>query len=300
MSDENDEPTTDSDGKAPRLKYEVPADPILITGATSGIGRALAHIVAERHAPLIVHGRDRQRGEALVEELRQIAGDSTVELVIADLASQAEIASMAKELSQKHVSLHALVNNAGVRAKERSVSKDGLEMNLAVNHVAPFLLVRELADSLAAGNGGRVINLNSMMHRRAALDWEDLNSEKNFSPTLTYANSKLLSLMTTYAWARRLLDRKVTVNAYDPGLVRTHSFEGLMKIFAPLIAKAPKTAASTAAFLAMSPKLDGASGGYYVATGSVKASSEESGDETLQEKAFTSTEALLKSPVPAK
>src|SRR4051812_19698921 len=114
MSEEAGETPSEDEDQASRLKYEVPADPILITGATSGIGRALAHMVASRHAPLIVHGRDRARTEALVEELKPLSDGALVELVIADLAEQKEVRAMAAQVADNHSSLHALVNNAGV------------------------------------------------------------------------------------------------------------------------------------------------------------------------------------------
>jgi NAD(P)-dependent dehydrogenase (short-subunit alcohol dehydrogenase family) len=273
----------------------VPSTPVLVTGATSGIGRALALSLARKHVPLIVHGRNPELLNGLVAELKQLSGDTLLESVSADLASQAEIKDLASKIKSRHKSLHAVVNNAGVIMGARVLSDEGVEITLAVNHVAPFLITELLQDELADGDGGRVVNVNSFLHKRGSVDLENLNAQNFFRPVLTYSSAKLLSLMTTLAWSRRLRKRNITVNAYNPGMVRTKMIGGTaVRIISPLFAKSPKTAASTAAFLAISPKVAGLTGGYYAATGGQKKPSDASQDEAVQESVFVATEKLIR------
>jgi NAD(P)-dependent dehydrogenase (short-subunit alcohol dehydrogenase family) len=272
-------------------------DPILVTGATSGLGRALAVRLATKHVPLIIHGRNPELINGLVAELKELSGETLLESVVADLASQAEITDMVKKVQAGHKSLYAVVNNAGVVMGERLVSDDGVEITLAVNHVAPFLITQLLQDELAANEGGRVVNVNSFLHKRGSVELQDLNAEKFFRPISTYSSAKLLSLMTTMVWARKLSERNITVNAYNPGVVRTKMIGGgFVRALSPLFAKSPKTAASTAAFLATSPKVEGFTGGYYAATGARKKPSDASLDEEMQETVFAATEKLLSRP----
>jgi retinol dehydrogenase-12 len=289
---ETAEPASEKGSEPP-----VPSAPVLVTGATSGLGRAVALSLAGKQVPLIVHGRNPELVNGLVAELKQLSGDALLESVVADLASQAEIKDLATKIKSKHKSLHAVVNNAGVIMGERILSDEGVEITLAVNHVAPFLMTELFAAELAADGGGRVVNINSFMHKRGAVDLDNLNAQNFFRPMLTYSSSKLLSLMTTLAWARRLEEQNVTVNAYNPGMVRTKMLRSTpAAIIAPLIAKSPKTAASTAVFLTLSARVAGQTGGYYAATGSKKKPSDTSLNETVQESVFTATEELINQP----
>jgi retinol dehydrogenase 12 len=275
----------------------IPSDPVLITGATSGIGRALASSMARKHVPLIVHGRNPELLNGLVAELKELSGGALLESVVADLASQAAIAEMVQRVKSRHSSLHALVNNAGVIMGERLLGDDGVEITLAVNHVAPFLLTQLFTPELSAGGGGRIVNVNSFLHKRGSVDLGDLNAENFFRPLRTYSSAKLLSLMTTLAWSRRLAGRQITVNAYNPGTVRTKMLGGgLIRLVAPLFAKSPATAASTAAFLVISPKVAQVTGGYYAVTGSRKEPSSAALDQEMQEAVFAATERLISRP----
>jgi len=287
--------TAETKGKG--SEAPVPTAPVLVTGATSGIGRALATSLARKHVPLIVHGRNPELLNGLVAELKQLSGDALLESVAADLASQAEIRDLTGKIKGRHNSLYAVVNNAGVIMGERVLSDEGVEISLAVNHVAPFLITELLQDELAANDGGRVVNINSFLHKRGVVDLNNLNAQNFFRPVLTYSSAKLLSLMTTLAWSRRLQKRNVTVNAYNPGMVRTKMLGGTaIRIMSPLFAKSPRTAASTAEFLMLSARVAGQTGGYYAATGSKKKPSDKALDEAAQESVFTATEELINRP----
>ena len=275
----------------------IPADStgrVLVTGTTGGIGRAIAVQLAKKGVKLVLHCRDEKAGESMVAELRQTFDGADIELVTADLSSQAETTALAQGILDKHPSLAAVINNAGVYPGARALTDDGIELAMAVNHVAPFMLTQLLLPVLEADHGGRVVNVNSFMHKRASINFEDLQSEKDYSPTRAYARSKLADLMTTYMWSRKLSDTKVTINAYNPGIVRTKMLGGAAGPLAGLIAKSPKSAATTAVFLATSPRIRGVTGCYYAATGSTKASSKDSLNKDLQGEMWTATEALIK------
>ena len=231
----------------------------------------------------------------MIEELKPLADGSLLAFELADLASQDEVRKLAARLGEKHSALHGLGNNAGVVMGARIITGDETEVTLAVNHLAPFLLTELTADLLAADDGGRVVNINSFMHKRGEANLDNLNAELWFNPWKTYSNTKLFSLLSTFAWARRLSDRNITVNAYNPGVVRTKMLGGgVIKFLAPLFAKSANTAASTAEFLVVSPKVEGITGCYYAATGSQKQPAAITKDQQLQEKVFDATEALIK------
>lgn len=273
----------------------LPTDPVLITGTTSGIGRSIAENLAAKGVPLILHVRDRKRGEELVAELKLVNNGALLELEVADLASQREVKQLAKSVADRHPSLSAVVNNAGVIAGAYMLTEDAVELGMAVNHVAPFMLTQLLKPQLVAGGGGRVVNVNSFLHKRGKLELNNLRKNEGGDSLHRYSNTKLASLLATYAWARKLEAEGVTVNAYNPGIVRTNMLPGgIVKVVAPLIAKSPKTAATTAAFLAISPRVAGLTGGYFAATGVRKASSKISRDEDLQDKVFDATLELVK------
>ncbi|MFO0576524.1 MAG: SDR family NAD(P)-dependent oxidoreductase [Polyangia bacterium] len=174
---------------------------VLVTGATSGIGRVTAGLLCERGAVVLLHGRDAARVEATVAELQRAGGRA--EGLVADLASLAQAARLAKEVAERG-DLDVLVNNAGVGfghdRTHREVSSDGMELRLAVNYLAPFVLTHEL---LQRGLPRRaVVNLSSI--GQEALDFDDLLCERRYDGVSAYRRSKLALILWTLDLAAAL------------------------------------------------------------------------------------------------
>jgi retinol dehydrogenase 14 len=257
---------------------------ILITGATDGLGRALAQDLARRGATIVVHGRDRERAEAVREQLP----GSGHGVLIADLAELAQVRRMAQEAPLVDV----LVNNAGIGGTlpgdgARMESADGYELRLAVNHLAPFLLTSLLLDRLTQSPQGRVVTVSSNAQAMGRIDIDDLQGERNYSGARAYNQSKLANVLFTYELARRMRDTSVTANALHPGLVST-SFGAedpgrIQQLAVPLMRpfmQSQSRGASTSVYLASSPEVERVTGRFY-ARSKPKTSSKRSYDHAL-------------------
>ncbi|WP_051021117.1 SDR family NAD(P)-dependent oxidoreductase [Nocardia araoensis] len=191
---------------------------IVFAGATSGLGRQAALRLARDGHDLVLVGRDAERGARLA---RETGG----RFVRADLSVSTGVDHVAEQVAHRFDGVDVLVNNAGVMTPERRMTGEGIELNLAVHHLAPFSLTGRLLPLLRRG-GGRVINVNSEGHRQSMfragpvrIDFEDLQSERNFDPFATYSRTKLANLLFTYELRRRYPE--LTVAAVHPGFVRT-------------------------------------------------------------------------------
>src|SRR5688572_21828611 len=158
----------------------------LVTGANSGIGKETAQALARMQANLVIVCRDRERGRVALEEIKSKSGNSSVELMICDLASQAQIRKLAEEFKQKHNRLDVLVNNAGVILTRRRVTEDGIESTFAINHLAYFLLTNLLLDCLKQSAPARIVNVSSTVHKSATIDFNDLQAERSYSAMRAY------------------------------------------------------------------------------------------------------------------
>ncbi len=243
----------------------------MITGATSGIGRAAASALAERGAELVLVARDRGRGEQTVREIRERSGGAKVDLMLADLSSQAQIRRLAAEFLASGRPLHVLLNNAGVFLLRREETEDGIETTFAVNHLAYFLLTHLLLDRLRESAPARVVNVASDAHAQSGgpLDFEDLESRRSYSGMRVYGRSKLANILFTRELARRLEGSGVTVNALHPGFVgsnfaRNNGWIGplAMTLLRPF-ARSPEKGAETAVYLCASPEVEGRTGLYW-------------------------------------
>jgi NAD(P)-dependent dehydrogenase (short-subunit alcohol dehydrogenase family) len=181
---------------------------ILITGATDGLGRRLAELLAAEGATVLVHGRDPARGEA-------VAADVGGSFYQADLSSLAQVRQLADEVLQRHDRLDVLVNNAGIGGgrlvNQRELSADGYELRFAVNYLAPFLLTRLLAPIVSA----RIVNVSSA--GQAPIDFDDVMLERGYSGIQAYCQSKLALIMLTFDVADELRPSGVTATCLHPG-----------------------------------------------------------------------------------
>jgi NAD(P)-dependent dehydrogenase (short-subunit alcohol dehydrogenase family) len=266
----------------------------VITGANSGIGKATAVGLAKMGATIVMICRNAERGEAARKEIIEKTGNESVDLLIADLSSQKAIRNVVEEYKKKYQNLHVLINNAGLVLRKRAVSEDNIEMNFAVNHLAPFLLTNLLLDVLKKSAPSRIINVTSGLHKNATLDFDDLKSEKSYGSYKTYGKSKLALVLFTYELSRRLEGTKVTANVLHPGVIKSNlgrDMSVFSRGFTKIFFKKPEKGAETPIYLASSPEVEGVTGKYFVNKQEAK-SAEESYNEEIAKKLWEISEQL--------
>ena len=265
---------------------------VLVTGGTKGIGYQTALGLAALGATVIIAGRDATRGASAVASIQQYTGNANISFLQADLSSLVEVRRLAEQITTQYPRLHVLVNNAGGANNERKVTVDGLEATFVTNHLAPFLLTNLLLPVLKASAPARIVNINSIQHRSGHIDFDDLQSEKDYKMMPAYQQAKLADLFFTYELARRLSGTNVTVNAADPG----GTLEGTKAVPLPLAVRlilplfsywlTTKHAAQSSIYLASSPDVEGLTGKYVNFRKKIVRSSSTSYDEATAEKVW--------------
>jgi NAD(P)-dependent dehydrogenase (short-subunit alcohol dehydrogenase family) len=251
----------------PRRAGEMAGRVCMVTGASGGIGKATAAGLARRGATVALLVRSRARGEAARDEIARATGSRDLHLVLADLSRQADVRRAAAEVRAVFGAVHVLVNNAGTYTARRKETEDGIELQWAVNHLAPFLLAHLLMPALTAGSPARVVAVSSNAHKFADLRWDDLQMKRGrYRGLRQYCNTKLANLLFTRELARRAADSGVTANAMHPGVVAT---ELLLGGFPPLrlvrrFMRTPEQGAATAVYLATDPAAAAFTGEYFI------------------------------------
>ncbi len=238
----------------------------MITGCNSGIGKVVARELAALDATIIMVCRNAELGRKAAQEIKLETGNANVELMTADLSSQESINNLINDYTQNYDKLDVLINNAGILLKERTFTDDGIETQLAVNLLAPFMLSIGLLDTLEAAAPSRIVNVTSKMHRYSGIEFDNLQGEKKYSKWAAYNQAKLGVLLFSYELSRQLEGSGVTVNCVHPGVVAT----GIMRQFpAPIrlmwdwCCISPEKGAENSVYLASSPDVEGKSGLYY-------------------------------------
>ncbi|MGA3246036.1 MAG: SDR family oxidoreductase [Bacteroidota bacterium] len=241
----------------------------LITGATSGIGKATALSLARQGATVLLVSRNKEKGGKVRNEIVEKTGNEGVRLYIADLSSQKEIRSLAGEIRTNHPRIDVLVNNAGGIFDKRILTVDGIELTLAVNHLAYFLLTNLLLEMLRAAPSARVVSVSSQAHQFGRMEFGDLGYEQGYNPMKSYARSKLANILFTYELARRTAGTRITANTLHPGTVRTNFGKQLSGIAGfvfkqlDVFMRSPEKGAETVIWLASAEEVDGVSGKYF-------------------------------------
>lgn len=243
----------------------------LITGANSGIGFETAVELAKREAYVVLVCRNEQKGLKAKDEIIRRTGNTGVELIIADLAWQKDIRRAALDFLSKFDKLDVLINNAGIiPPSRRQTSADDIELGLAVNHLAPFLLTHLLMDSLRAAKNARVITVASQAHRSGRFRKDNLELERNYNSIRSYGNSKMYNIMFARELARRTEGSGITSYSLHPGVVSTNLASGggfswfgfLFRLGKPLMIS-PKKGAQTTIYLATESGIEQWNGGYF-------------------------------------
>ncbi len=269
----------------------------MVTGATAGIGKETAAGLAKQGMHVIVVGRNVEKTDAVVEELRRTSGNPSVEPLIADFSSLDQVRSLADTFKSRYDRLDVLVNNAGLVTQTRQESRDGYELMLAVNYLAPFLLTNLLLDVMQDTAPARIVNVSSFGYKKGAINFDDLQSEKQFEHRQAYYQTRLAMVLFTLTLARRLEASGVMANVLHPGIVKTalsHDYMAnpVFRFFEQLIAVSPEQGAQTSLYLAASPEVAGVTGQYFEKK-HAKPLSPEAQDQALQERLWTASEGLV-------
>ncbi|TGL58757.1 SDR family oxidoreductase [Leptospira sarikeiensis] len=242
----------------------------IITGGTEGIGKATVLGLAERGWAITLVARNKEKAEKTLQEISKQTGNSHLDFIQGDLSSLSEVGKIGQELSSKYPVIDCLINNAGVMPQQRKESKDGHELNLAVNHLSHVLLTKILLPNLQKSTQARIVIVSSKLHKNAKPDLEDLEKAKNFAWMGAYSDSKLYNVFFAQDLAETLQGTNVTANVLHPGVVNTElvrDLNGPAKLifgaFKNLFFISPEKGAQTSIYLADAPGLENTSGKYF-------------------------------------
>ena len=262
---------------------------ILITGATSGIGRSTVLALSSMGASVTFIARNKDKAEILLKELNTKSQNKAA-YILADLSSQKEVKSAAKEYLKMNRPLDILINNAGLINLKRRETIDGFEETFAVNHLAYFSLTNLLIDKLKESESARIINISSGAHQFVKrMNFDDIQSEKNYKPFKVYSYSKLANILFTRKLSEILKDDNITVNCLHPGVVATgfasqndSKFQKfLFKLSKPFMRSSNK-GAETSIYLSSSDDVSDVSGKYFYNSKVSKISSGASNEEDTE------------------
>jgi NAD(P)-dependent dehydrogenase (short-subunit alcohol dehydrogenase family) len=278
------------------MDWDIQNKTVIITGGTSGIGLAAATSLATLGPNLVLPVRDLKKGEIIREELIDYSGNKNIEIFPCDLSSLKSVAAFVRIFSDKYPDLHVLINNAGIWENNYSETEDGHETTWQVNFLASLFLTELLKEKIVASKQARIIFTTSESHKSGHIDFENLENKKNFSGYKAYANSKLAQLLITKQLSEIFGNKGITVNAFHPGVVRTHIFDllsSIQRIMMNTVMISPERGAQTLVYLSTSPEVLGVTGEYFYKS-AIADSSMESRDQKLAEKLYnTSMESLI-------
>ncbi|XP_024369287.1 short-chain dehydrogenase TIC 32, chloroplastic isoform X2 [Physcomitrium patens] len=253
---------------------------IIISGATSGIGKESARVLAMKGAHVIMAIRNLKTGEEVKSEITRDVPKARVELMKLDLSSLASVRQFSDEFNNRKLPLNVLINNAGFMSRTFEKSEDGLEKVFATNHIGTFLLTKLLLDKLKTtaketGAEGRIVNVSSEAHKygyKGGLVLDKLNDSTSYDGKCAYGQSKLANILHARELAKRLKEEgaNVTANSVHPGVMDTNFgkgqsvfFSGIALSLVKFLLKTVPQGAATTCYVATSPKVNGISGMYF-------------------------------------
>lgn len=252
-------------------KQDIMAEKIsIVTGANSGIGKETARALLKEGFRVVMVCRSKEKAEAAREELINDTGNKNADILLCNLNSMQHVADTAQQLKNKYSRIDLLVNNAGILPDgERTLTDEGLEYTFAVNHMAYFLMTRELLPLLKNTPGSRVINVASDAHNAGEFNPGNIQLEKGYSTMKAYGNSKLFNIMFTWQLAKELEGSGTTTFSLHPGVVNTNFASNSNSWFAKLFnigrifMISPEKGAKTSVYLCTEKGIESHSGKYF-------------------------------------
>jgi NAD(P)-dependent dehydrogenase (short-subunit alcohol dehydrogenase family) len=244
----------------------------LITGATSGIGKAAALKLADLGASLILLSRNETQGEKICAQVRKKMHDTQIKFYKVDISSMKEVRNVSEKIKSDFNHIDVLINNAGARFDNYLKNDEGIELTFATNYLGHFLLTLSLIEMLRNSAQGRIINVSSPAHARGTQELDDIVAPMHYDRRLAYGRSKLGNIFFTYELSSRLKNSKITVNAVDPGGVatnfsRNNGLYAWLKHYLSYILQlkliSPQKAAETIVYLSSSGEVSGITGKYF-------------------------------------
>lgn len=243
---------------------------VIITGGNAGIGLATSIALAKQGANIYIVSRSKDKAEEAVKEIITASGNKSVKYFVANLSSQKSIRKLATEIKNEMSVIDVLINNAGGTFSDFTLSEDGLEMTIATNHFAYFLLTNLLLDLIKKSDYARIVNVASGSHYQGKIDFESFGKKKSYFIMKAYEQSKLANVLFTNELAYRLNGTNVTVNSLHPGFVKTQIgnknaswYSNLFWSIVTLGAISVEDGAKTSVYLASSPEVKGVTGKYF-------------------------------------
>jgi NAD(P)-dependent dehydrogenase (short-subunit alcohol dehydrogenase family) len=241
----------------------------LVTGGSSGVGKATALGLAKLGATIVLLCRNQQRGEVTQAEIIRSSGNQKVDLMLADLSVQDSVRKFVREFKGRFDRLDVLSNNAGIVLLKRQVTSEGIEKVFATNYLGHFLLTNLLLDVLKISSPARVTNVSGppAAVRWAQINFDDMQFERRFSWMQVNTQALLANVVFTFELARRLEGTGVTANAFFPGLVRskiTRNLPWYLRVFPRMLQPFFKEECRTSVYLASSPEVKQVNGKFFV------------------------------------
>lgn len=279
----------------------MPSKTILITGGNDGIGKATAQVLLERGHEVVIAGRDTQRLAAAVDNLKYRTQSDKVSALLCDLADLQSVQQAAETFLMTYPRLDVLINNAGVFTNDFQLSKDGIEMQMAVNYLGHFALTEALIPALQCAREPRVINVASVAHLYGKLDFQNLErlpDEVPYDGLAAYARSKLANVLYSREFAKR--HEGITANCLHPGVVRTRIankyttwyFSLFWSLYKPFM-RSTRSGARTIVYLALSPEVRNVSGRYFDDRQCCRKPAEAARDEQLGAQLWEWSQAMV-------
>jgi NAD(P)-dependent dehydrogenase (short-subunit alcohol dehydrogenase family) len=265
----------------------------LVTGADSRTGKRTAIGLAKLGATVVLVTPDRGHGLVLRQAIRRESGNDAVELLPGDVSMQRDVHRIAEGFRERHDRLHLLIHGASVCYPEREVTEDGIERTFATAYLSTFLLTSLLLDELRAAAPSRVVTVASRAHRQVSIDFDDLQSEQDYSAAKAFAQAQLATILFTYELASRLDGTGVTVNCVAPNAVESGRATGALgRLIAPL-RRTPRRGAKTLLRVAAAPELENVSCEYFSPRGSEQRTSAETYDPAVAAQLWEESERLV-------
>ncbi|RWS04722.1 retinol dehydrogenase 12-like protein [Dinothrombium tinctorium] len=263
---------------------------VIITGGNTGIGKETAIDLAKRGGKIILACRNAERAEKAVEEIKQASNSQNVQFYLMDLSSLRSVREATERILKNEDKIDILINNAGIMMTPFAKTVDGYESQFATNHLGHFLFTLLLMKRIKETNGAKIINVSSEGHRWSSLNFEDLNSENNYSSLTAYANSKLANILFTRELSRRLVGTDIHVYALHPGFVDTELarsvdsrvFKYFIDFWMKWMAKTAKQGAQTTIYCAVDENAAKETGLYYAECKPTKPSKQALNNETAE------------------